>query len=451
MTESAEYLSEQTSHNENISNEKLIDEEKKDEIINVPITENQITTIKNENINNNLLINNPNSLNYYDSIISDFDKILYYNDKNNYFNSGIDGILPYPYIYNPTKLNLNCYCKCNCCDIQNNCDCLNYNNIIECLLSILPSYLHAFIEIRTWYEFLSVFNGVTIPIFLLKFFYYLIYGFFSNEGKEKSPNFSNFITLIVLYIIGLLVQLFLTYYSLSKPINYEQLIEKMKNKFKILPRIYFSDNRKIIPFNYKYFHDISGNLIINEKNAVIELVSKPGIYFIDNNSIKHYYKTCEKLKLNGSNDKFYINYENIEKLNQHFDYENQNLYSMFSNHEINELKLQKNELIFLSKESNEKWTQEALIYFFSLQGYIFNGIFLKYANIKQYKIRKVIFINEPNSELKEQMSKYTPFINYQGNEYKFDNDLNGTINDINNKYFDEWDKQFKDDNLNIFI
>ena len=49
------------------------------------------------------------------------------------------------------------------------------------------------------------------------------------------------------------------------------------------------------------------------------------------------------------------------------------------------------------------------------------------------------------------MSKYTPFINYQGNEYKFDNDLNGTINDLNNKYFDEWDKQFKDDNLNIFI
>jgi hypothetical protein len=254
---------------------------------------------------------------------------------------------------------------------------------------------------------------------------------------------NDFFSLIVIYLIALLIQLYLTYYSLPKNITYDQFIEKMKNKFNILPRIYFSDNRKVIPFKYKYYKDISGILAIDAKYCLIELISRPGTYIIDNDSLKHYYRTTQKIFLNGALCKFYINYENKEIMNNEFNYDNQTLYSMFSSHEINELILQKNELVFLSPDNYEKWSKEALIYFFSLQGYILNGIFLKNLNVKQYKIRKAILINTPSSELEEQMSKYIPTINYQGNEYKFENE--GKMSDLNDKYYDNWEKEFKNE------
>ena len=68
---------------------------------------------------------------------------------------------------------------------------------------------------------------------------------------------------------------------------------------------------------------------------------------------------------------------------------------------------------------------------------------MKNLNVKQYKIRKAILINTPSSELEEQMSKYIPTINYQGNEYKFENE--GKMSDLNDKYYDNWEKEFKNE------
>ena len=440
MSESIEYNPPTVSNDQNISNEQLI---KTDDNLtgintNTPFPGVQIINTPNQsfNFNNNNLIYNPNLLNYEDSIIADFDKMLYYDDNTNCFLPGIDGILPYPYVYNPTKLKLDFYCSCDCCQCK-----INYckgRNCLESILSFLPLYLHGFIEVRTVYEYLSVFNGITFPILFLKFLWYSLFG-----NYEKSPNMNDFFRLIFIYLIALLIQLYLTYYSLPKNITYDQFIEKMKNKFNILPRIYFSDNRKVIPFKYKYYKDISGILAIDAKYCLIELISRPGTYIIDNDSLKHYYRTTQKIFLNGALCKFYINYENKEIMNNEFNYDNQTLYSMFSSHEINELLLQKNELVFLSPDNYEKWSKEALIYFFSLQGYILNGIFLKNLNVKQYKIRKAILINTPSSELEEQMSKYIPTINYQGNEYKFENE--GKMSDLNDKYYDNWEKEFKNE------
>ena len=448
MSESREYLSEPISNKGELSNEQLIKNELNLNEINTnipPITENQLS-IQNQNFNNNILLNKTNSLYYVDSIISDFDKILYYDNNTNNFIPGIDGILPYPYIYNPTKMKLECLCNCLCnkdfCKCENNC--CKGKNCYDYLLSCLPIYLHAFIEVRTWYEYLAVFNGVTFPIILLKFIFFTFFG-------DNSPTFGDFLRLLFLYAMGLAVEMYLTYYGLPKNLTFQQMIEKLKNNFNLLPRIYFSDNRKVIPFKYKYYKDISGNLTINEKYCLIELVRRPGTYLIDSDTIKHYYTTNDKLVLNGALNKFYINYETKEKMNEQFDYENQSLYSMFSSHEINELILQKNELIFLSPDNFEKWSQEALIYFFTLQGYIYNGIFMKNLEVKQYKVRKAIFINKPSSGIEEQMLKYNPFINYKGNEYKFENEESEKIEDINDKYYDEWNKQFKDDDIKYLI
>ena len=438
MSEMTEYNPPTVSNDQNISNEQLINTD--DNLIginaNISFPGIQIINTSNQNFNtnNNNLINNTNLLSYEDSIISDFDKMLFYDNDTNNFLPGIDGILPYPYVYNPTKLKLLFYCSCNCCQCKiNYC---NGKNLLECILFYLPIYLHAFIEVRTVYEYLSVFNGITFPILFLKLLWHFI-----KRKKPESPNMIDFLSLILIYLIALLIQLYLTYYSLPKKITYDQFIEKMKDKFNILPRIYFSDNRKVIPFKYKYYKDISGNLTIDGKYCLIELVSRPGTYIIDNDSLKHYFRTTQKILLNGALSKFYINYENKEIMNNEFNYDNQTLLSMFSSHEINELLLQKNELVFLSPDNFEKWSNKALIYFFSLQGYILNKIFLKKLNVKQYKIRKAILINKPSNELEEQMSKYSPFINYQGKGYKFENE--GEISELNDKYYDKWEKEFK--------
>lgn len=436
MSESSEYKPPTVSNDQNISNEQLIKSDDNLTGINTNISFLQIINPSNQsfNFNNNNLIYNKNLLSYEDSIISDFDKMLFYDNDTNNFLPGIDGILPYPYVYNPTKLKLDFYCNCNCCQCK-----INYcrgKNLLECILSYLPLSLHVFIEVRTMYEYLSVFNGITFPIIFLKLLWYFLFG-----KKIESPDMIDFLLLILIYLIALLIQLYLTYYSLPKNITYNQFIEKMKDKFNLLPRIYFSDNRKVIPFKYKYYKDISGNLTIDGKYCLIELVSRPGTYIIDNDSLKHYFRTTQKIFLNGALSKFYINYENKEIMNNEFNYDNQTLYSMFSNHEINELLLQKNELVFLSPDNFEKWSRKALIYFFTLQGYILNGIFLKNLNVKQYKIRKAILINTPSSELEKQMSKYYPFINYQGKEYKFENE--GKISELNDKYYDKWEKEFK--------
>ena len=113
MSESMEYNPPTVSNDENISNEQLI---KTDDNLtgintNIPFPGVQIINTPNQSFNfNNNLIYNPNLLNYEDSIIADFDKMLYYDDNTNCFIPGIDGILPYPYVYNPTKLKLDFYC-----------------------------------------------------------------------------------------------------------------------------------------------------------------------------------------------------------------------------------------------------------------------------------------------------------------------------------------------------
>jgi len=443
MTEMKDYKPPTISNDQNISNEQLINRVDNLTGINTNMPFIGIINPSNQSFsfNNNIFINNQNLLSYEDSIIADFDKMLSYDNETNYFLPGIDGIVPYPYVYNPTKLKLDYYCTCMCCDCK-----INYcrgKNLFECILYYLPLYLHVYIEVRNVYEYLSVFNGITFPILFLKFLWYALFG-----DELESPSMIDFLTLIVIYFIALLIQLYLTYYSLPKKITYNQFIEKMKEKFNILPRIYFSDNRKVIPFKYKYYKDISGNFSLDGKYCLIELVSRPGTYIIDNDSLKHYNRTIQKIGLNGALPKFYINYENKEIMNNEFNYDNQTLLSMFSSHEINELLLQKNELVFLSPDDFEKWSRKALIFFFTLQGYFLNGIFLKNLNVKQYKIRKAILINSPSSEFEKQLSKYSPFIKYQGKEYKFENE--GKISDLNDKYYDKWEKEFKNEN-SVFV
>ena len=73
---------------------------------------------------------------------------------------------------------------------------------------------------------------------------------------------------------------------------------------------------------------------------------------------------------------------------------------------------------------------------------------MKNLNVKQYKIRKAILINSPSSEFEKQLSKYSPFIKYQGKEYKFENE--GKISDLNDKYYDKWEKEFKNEN-SVFV
>ena len=93
---------------------------------------------------------------------------------------------------------------------------------------------------------------------------------------------------------------------------------------------------------------------------------------------------------------------------------------MFSAHELNELAIQNDELLYLAPQGFEKWNKIALICFFCLVGQIYSYLFEQKLGVKTYKVRKALFFDEPEQEVDEKLQKYTPKITYAENVYEFE-------------------------------
>ena len=434
-------------------NDNLIEEEKA--INEVPTTNEEIPQMEhseenystgnnliysnqplNEKISTQLSLNDVVKIEYEKAIFSDFEKILQYDSFSNEFKHGLDHHLAYPYHFNPTLLNLTRQrSKCDCCkslqDFLFNLLCKNI--VCESILY----FLGIFLGVKNALSFLSLFN-----IFL--FIKTLAY-FFEDPGKS-------FLLVILVYIMGLCFELQLLYYRLPQPLNPNEFQQKIQKKIQTGQRIYFGDDKKVVPLIYNCYRDISGTLEMSKNFNLIKFYGRPGTYFLDGKTIREFNKLNEEFRLRGGNQKYYINYENSPSdLNIELNYENQTLNSMFSSHEINELYMQDDELLYLAPQGFEKWNKIALICFFCLVGEIYNNYFELNLSIKAYKIRKAIFFEEPEQEIEEKLVKYTPKVTFQGKTMEFENYSDKVNEKILKPYFEKWDDYYNEKNMKDYI
>lgn len=434
-------------------NDNLIEEEKA--INEVSVTNDQIPQMEpiqesystgnnliynniplNEKISTQLSLNDAVKVEYEKAILSDFEKIMQYDSFSNEFKPGLDNHLAYPYHFNPTLVNLTRHrLKCDCCGCFN-----NYSSFSICKNTIceyILFFIGLFLDIKNTLSFLSLFN-----IFL---FIKTLAFFFEDPGW-------NFLLVLLVYIIGLFFELQLLYYKLPQPLNPNEFQKKIQKKIQTGQRIYFGDDKKVVPLVYNCYRDISGSLEMTKNFNLIKFSGRPGTYFLDGKTIREFNRINEEFRLRGGNQKYYINYENSPSdLNTEINYENQTLNSMFTSHEINELYIQDDELLYLAPQGFEKWNKIAIICFFCLVGEIYNNYFELNLSIKSYKIRKAIFFEEPEQEIEEKLVKYAPKITFQGNTIELENYSDKLNEKIVKPYFEKWDDYYNEKNMKDYI
>ena len=368
---------------------------------------------------------------YGKAIFSDFEKIMYYDSFSNTFKSGLENELAYPYHYNPTLLKLKRYRACDCCSpIKIWCINFVFENLI---CKKILFYYDAFLDITNIISFLVSFGFILFLSSIIKFF--------------KDPNIWSFIFILIVYVMTLFFETKLLYYSLPQAINPDEFKKKIQAKIRTAQRIYFGDDKKVVPLVYHSYKDISGTLEMTQPFNLVKFSGRPGTYFLDGKTIREFNKIDQEFRLRGGNNKYYINYEDSPKtLNKEVNYETQSLYSMFSAHELNELAIQNDELLYLAPQGFEKWNKIALICFFCLVGQIYSYLFEQKLGVKTYKVRKALFFDEPEQEVDEKLQKYTPKITYAENVYEFE-EYSGTINqNIVKPYFEKWDEYYNNEN-----
>ena len=368
---------------------------------------------------------------YEKAIFSDFEKIMYYDSSSNTFKSGLENQLAYPYHYNPTLLKLTRYRNCDCCSpIKIWC----FDNICENLIcKKFLFYYDAILDITNIISFLVTIGFVLFISSIVKFF--------------QDSNFWSFVKILIIYGMTLFYESRLLYYSLPQAVNPEEFKKKIQAKMQTAQRIYFGDDKKVVPLVYHSYKDISGTLEMTQPFNLIKFAGRPGTYFLDGKTIREFNKLDQEFRLRGGNNKYYINYENSPKtLNTEVNYETQSLNSMFSSHELNELSIQNDELLYLAPQGFEKWNKIALICFFCLVGQVYSYLFEQKLGVKTYKIRKALFFDEPDQEIDEKLQKYSPKITYAENVYEFE-EYSGTINqNIVKPYFEKWDEYYNNEN-----
>jgi hypothetical protein len=371
-------------------------------------------------------------LEYSKAIFSDFEKIMHYDSSSNTFEKGLENRLAYPYHYNPTLLKLIRYCNCfNCCSpIKIWC----FDNICDNLIcKKFLFYYDAILDITNIISFLVTFGLILFISAIIKFC--------------KNAKLESFCAILIVYVMTLLFETRLLYYSLPQALNPEEFRKKIQAKIQTAQRIYFGDDKKVVPLVYHSYKDISGTLEMTQPFNLVKFSGRPGTYFLDGRTIREFNKLDQEFRLRGGNNKYYINYEDSPKtLNTEVNYETQTLNSMFSAHELNELSIINDELLYLAPQGFEKWNIIALICFFCLVGQVYSYLFEQKLGLKSYKIRKAIFFEEPDQEIEEKLQKYSPKIIYAENAYEFE-ECSGTINqNIVKPYFEKWDEYYNNEN-----
>lgn len=392
----------------------------------------------NEQITSKLSLNDLIKIEYSQAIFSDFEKIIQYDSLTNQFKPGLDDNLAYPYHFNPTLLSLIRYIRCcDCCDSDGNdipcCELLKQNNICAKILLVFNLLL----RVNSIYAFLSL---ISLPIFIRSIIF-----FFDEPGVS-------FFLVLFIYAMGLFFQYQLLYYKLPQSIDINEFRKKIQQKMQTGQRIYFGDDKKVVPLVYHSYFDISGTLELTKPYNLVVFSGRPGTYFLDGKTIKEFYKLDEEFRLRGGNQRYYINYEQSPSaLNTKIDYENQTLNSMFSSHEKNELFIQDDELLYLAPQGFKKWDRIPLICFFCLVGVVYNNFFELNLEFKSYKVRKALFFEEPDKEIEEKLYKYSPKVTYQGNLFEFEQHSDKIDQNLIKPYFEKWDENYNEKNNQEFI
>ena len=392
---------------------------------NQPYQNNQ--PVLNDKIQSQLGPNDIIKIEYEKAIFSDFEKILQYDPFSNTFIPGLDYKKSYPYHFNPALITIKRYRRCNCCEELYNSVCKNA--VCEKILF----YLKLFLDLKNFFAILVAFDSIIFLEALITF--------------AKYPNLMNFILLIFVYVMTLYFESKLLYFQLPQPISQDEFIKKLQNKFQTAQRIYFGDDKKVVPLIYHCYKDFSGTLELTKPFNFINFCGRPGTYFLDGKTIREFNKLDEKFRLRGGNCKYYINYEDSPKtLNAEMNYETQSLNGLFSANEINELIIQNDEFIYLAPQGFEKWNTIATVCFFCLVGQIYNNYFCQHLGIKYYKIRKAIFFEEPDQEINEKLQKYIPKVIFQGKGIEFENHSEKINKNIMKPYFDKWEEKYDNEN-----
>ena len=391
----------------------------------------------NDKITTQLSLNDSIKMEYEKAIFSDFEKIVQYDSFKNQFVPGLDLNLAYPYHFNPTLLSLTRErCRCDCCSGSPRLSCFD----LICRNFICEKILFAFnliMSVSSIYSLLILFNFFLFIKTLILFF--------------KYPGIS-FLLVVLVYGMTLFFEYQLLYYKLPQPMTPEEFRKKIQKKIQTGQRIYFGDDKKVVPLVYHSYVDISGTLEMTKNFNLVKFGGRPGTYFLDGKTIREFNKVNEEFRLRGGNQKYYINYESSpSSLNSEFNYENQTLNSMFSSHEINELYIQDDEVLYLAPQGFEKWNVIAIICFFCLVGQIYNNYFELNLSIKTFKIRKALFFEEPDKEIMDKLIKYSPKIIFQGNNMDFEQHSDLINQKLIKPYFEKWDDCYKEKNINDYI
>ena len=391
----------------------------------------------NDQITSQLNLNDKIKIEYEKAIFSDFEKIIQYDNFTNQFKPGLDHHLAYPYQFNQTLATLTRYLKsCTCCSggsIFNSCDFLLQISIFQKI-----QYFFALVfTVKSLYAFLCII-GLSLFINSLKMF-------FSVPG-------SSFFVVLLVYGLTLYFEYQLLYYRLPQPLTPDDFRKKIQQKIQTAQRIYFGDDKKVVPLVYNCYRDISGTLELTKPFNLIVFSGRPGTYFLDGRSIREFNKLDEEFRLRGGNQKYYINYESSPMdLNSKLDYESQTLKTMFLAHEKNELFMQDDELLYLAPQGFKKWDKIPLICFLCLVGFVYNNYFELNLEFKAYKIRKALFFEEPDKEIEEKMEKYSPKVVYQGSTIEFEQHSEKVDQNLIKPYYEKWDDNYIEKNMKNYI
>ena len=390
----------------------------------------------NDQISSQLSFNDKIKIEYEKAILSDFEKILQYDSLSNQFKRGLDEHLAYPYHFNPVLTTLTRYYKsCECCGGSNNLNCCDFifqNSICQKIKFAFA----LFFTVKSIYAFLSIIN-LAVFINALKMFF-------------SQP--TTFLYVLFVYGLTLFFEYQLLYYKLPQPLNPDEFKKKIQQKIQTAQRIYFGDDKKVVPLVYNCYRDISGTLELTKPFNLVIFYGRPGTYFLDGRTIKEFYKLDQEFGIRGGNQKYYINYENSPmNLNSKLDYEAQTLNSMFTAHERNELFMQEDELLYIAPQGFKKWDTIPLICFLCLVGFVYNNYFELNLEFKSYKIRKALFFEEPDKEVEEKLEKYSPKIIYQGNNMEFEQHSERIDQNLIKPYYDKWDENYIDKNMKNYI
>ena len=391
----------------------------------------------NDQITSQLNLNDKIKIEYEKAIFSDFEKIIQYDSATNQFKPGLDNYLAYPYHFNPTLATLTRYFKsCECCSGNSNINLCDF--IIQNSIFLKIKFVFALIfTVKSAYAFLSIVNlGVFISSLKL---------FFTNPG-------SSFFFVLLVYALTLYFEYQLLYYRLPQPLNPDEFRKRIQQKMQTAQRIYFGDDKKVVPLVYNCYRDISGTLELTKPFNLIGFYGRPGTYILDGRNIREFNKIDEEFRLRGGNQKYYINYESTPMyLNTKLDYDSQTLKSMFLAHEKTELFMQDDELLYLAPQGFKKWDTIPLICFLCLVGFVFNNYFELNLEFKAYKIRKALFFEEPDKELEEKLEKYNPKVVYQGNTYEFEQHSERLDQNLIKPYYEKWDDNYNEKNMKDYI